>query len=116
MERELLEETGYKVTVQLVTTCFDDAYSTMRRYCFVATDCEKVSESKAEEHEFIELKLLSLENFRKLLRSSKNRCYRITKISANKNNQKLSFTHSPNRNSRRMTRTSLSHQNKVYFD
>lgn len=71
IERELLEETGYKGKVQLVTTCFDDAYSTMNRYCFVATDCEKVSEPKAEEHEFIELELLSLEDFRKLLKSGK---------------------------------------------
>jgi ADP-ribose pyrophosphatase len=69
MERELMEETGYKGKVQLVTTCFDDAYSTMNRYCFVATECEKVGEPQAGEHEFIELELVSLEDFRKLLRS-----------------------------------------------
>lgn len=71
MERELMEETGYKGKVKLVTTCFDDAYSTMNRYCFVATDCEKVSEPQTGEHEFIELELVSLEDFRKLLRSGK---------------------------------------------
>ncbi len=71
MERELLEETGYKGKVQLVTTCYDDAYSTMNRYCFVATDCQKVSEPKTGDHEFIELEILSLNDFRKLLRSGK---------------------------------------------
>lgn len=71
MERELLEETGYKGKVKLVTTCFDDAYSTMNRYCFVATDCEKVSEPQTGEHEFVELELLTLEDFRNLLRSGK---------------------------------------------
>ena len=71
MERELMEETGYKGKVQLVTTCFDDAYSTMNRYCFVATDCEKAGDAQTGEHEFIELVLVSLEDFRKLLRSGK---------------------------------------------
>ena len=71
MERELMEETGYKGNVKLVTTCFDDAYSTMNRYCFVATDCEKVGEPQTGEHEFIELELVSLEDFRKLLRNGK---------------------------------------------
>jgi len=71
IERELLEETGYKGKVELVTTCLDDAYSTMNRYCFVATDCEKISEPKTGDNEFVELELLSLDGFRKLLRSGK---------------------------------------------
>lgn len=71
MERELMEETGYKGKVQLVTTCLDDAYSTMNRYCFVATECERVGEPQTGEHEFIELELVSLEDFRKRLRSGK---------------------------------------------
>lgn len=69
--RELLEETGYKGNIQLVSICLDDAYSTMRRYCFVATECEKVKNPQGENHEFLELKLLSLEDFRKLLRGGK---------------------------------------------
>jgi ADP-ribose pyrophosphatase len=69
MERELLEETGYKGTATFVTHCFDDAYSTMNRYCFVVTDCEKVSEPHSGENEFIELELASIEDFRKLLQS-----------------------------------------------
>lgn len=71
IERELLEETGYKGKVQLVTTCFDDAYSTMNRYCFVATECEKVGEPRTGEYEFVEPALLSMEDFRNLLRSGK---------------------------------------------
>jgi len=71
MERELLEETGYKGKVQLVTICLDDAYSTMNRYCFVATNCEKKGEPKTGEHEFVEIELLPLDDFRKLLRCGK---------------------------------------------
>lgn len=67
--RELLEETGYRGKLQFVTTCFDDAYSTRRRYCFVATECQKVGEPRKEEQGFVEL--LSLKDFRKLLRSGK---------------------------------------------
>ena len=39
--RELREETGYEGDVQFVTECFDDAYNTMNRTCFVATNCKK---------------------------------------------------------------------------
>jgi len=71
MARELKEETGYEGKVELVTTCFDDAYSTMNRYCFVATDCLRVGEAELEKDEFVELILLDLREFRKLLRSGK---------------------------------------------
>jgi ADP-ribose pyrophosphatase len=71
IERELREETGYKGTVQFVTICFDDAYSTRKRYCFVATECEKVAEPKTGETEFVELELMSLNDFRNLLRTGK---------------------------------------------
>lgn len=70
--RELLEETGYKGKVQLVTEAFDCAYSTMNRYCMVATECEKVAEQKLESTEFAEVVLVSLDEFKKLLRSGKN--------------------------------------------
>lgn len=71
MQRELMEETGYKGNVKFMTICFDDAYSTMKRYCFVATDCEKVGEPQTGDHEFVELDLVPVEEFRKLLRSGK---------------------------------------------
>lgn len=70
-ERELLEETGYKGNVKLVTASFDCAYSTMKRYCLVATDCEKVAEPQNTETEITEVVLLTLPEFRELLRSGK---------------------------------------------
>lgn len=70
-ERELFEETGYKGKVQLVTTVFDCAYSTMNRYCLVVTDCEKIAETKNTDSEITEVELLSLPEFRELLRSGK---------------------------------------------
>jgi len=69
MERELLEETGYKGKMQLVTKAYDCAYSTMERYCLVATDCEKITEPENNENEPIETSLLDLADFRKLLKS-----------------------------------------------
>lgn len=70
-ERELLEETGYKGKVQLVTDAFDCAYSTMNRYCMVATECVKAAKQKLETTEFAEVVLLSVSDFRKLLQSGK---------------------------------------------
>ena len=69
--RELLEETGYKGKVELVTEAYDCAYSIAKRYCFVATDCEKVAEPQNTDSEITEVVLLSLSEFRKLLRSGK---------------------------------------------
>lgn len=71
-ERELLEETGYKGKAQLVTTVFDCAYSTMKRYSVVVTDCEKVAKQNLDRTEFAEIVLMSLNKFRKLLKSGKN--------------------------------------------
>ena len=69
--RELKEETGYEGKIQFVTRCYDDAYSSMDRYCFVAADCKKAGKAKLEEDEFAELVLLNLDEFRDLLRSGK---------------------------------------------
>lgn len=71
MQRELLEETGYSGKVEFATTCYDDAYSTMERYCFVATECEKQAQQDLEETEFAEVVQVSLNKFRDLLRSGK---------------------------------------------
>ncbi|MFA5872153.1 MAG: NUDIX hydrolase [Parcubacteria group bacterium] len=70
-ERELLEETGYKGQVKLFTEAFDCAYSTMRRFCCVATECEKVAQLQNTSTEITETVLLSLDEFRKLLRGGK---------------------------------------------
>lgn len=71
MARELLEETGYKGKIKLVTRCIDCGYSTTDRYCFVATECEKISEPKLDENEFIETVLMPLKEFREHLRSGR---------------------------------------------
>lgn len=68
-KRELLEETGYSGDFELVTTCWDDAYSSMLRYCFVARNCKKVAEVKWDEDEFIEIIELEVPKFREILRS-----------------------------------------------
>lgn len=67
--RELLEETGYKGDFEFVGTCFDCAYSTMKRYCFVAKNCEKIQEQKLDETEFIDVEEKTIEEFREILRS-----------------------------------------------
>lgn len=67
--RELMEETGYVGDLQFITTSWHGAYSTLQRYHYVATNCKKVAEPKGDEHEIIEVKLMSLEEFKKHLRS-----------------------------------------------
>ncbi len=70
--RELLEETGYQGKAKLVTTAFDCAYSTMCRSCVVITDCTLVSKQNLDENEFIEVVLLTIDEFKDLLRSGQN--------------------------------------------
>ncbi len=69
--RELLEETGYQGRAELAGEALDCAYSTMRRYCVVVQDCEKVAEPTLEATEFAETVLMSLTDFRQLLRSGR---------------------------------------------
>ncbi len=67
--RELLEETGYEGELKLVTSCLDCGYSTMERYCFVATNCQRVQDQQLDTNEFIEVVEMSLSEFRDHLRS-----------------------------------------------
>lgn len=69
IRRELLEETGYTGNFKFVTKTFSDGYSTRERYCFVATDCKKSKEIKNSDEEFTESVLVSIEEFKKILRS-----------------------------------------------
>ena len=68
-KRELLEETGYVGDVSIVGTGLQSAYSTMKRYHCVARNCRKISESKPDQNEIIEVTLMSMEDFRKHLQS-----------------------------------------------
>ena len=72
MERELLEETGYKGKMEFVTSLIDCGYSNRIKNCFVATDCVKISKPKNDQNEFIEVELKSLKEFRKLLQSGQS--------------------------------------------
>lgn len=67
--RELFEETGYQGKIKLIGRAYDCAYSTMNRYCVIATDCELVANQKFDDAEFMEVVLLSIDDFRKLLRN-----------------------------------------------
>lgn len=69
IQRELLEETGYRGDIEFVGTCFDCAYSTMERHCYVAKNCTKIQEPMTDETEFVEIVEMSLEDFRSHLRS-----------------------------------------------
>lgn len=69
IKREFREETGYEGEFVEIGTCLDDAYSTMERHCFIATDCKKVGEPQSTDTEQTELVLLSLPDFRTQLRS-----------------------------------------------
>jgi len=71
-ERELLEETGYGGNAKFVTSIIGDGYSTMEKNCVVSTDCEKISGQKLEENEFVEVVLMTISEFRELLRSGKS--------------------------------------------
>ncbi|MDI5965451.1 NUDIX hydrolase [Streptantibioticus silvisoli] len=62
--RELLEETGYQGEVRPVGQYWHDAYSSARRFAFLATDCVKVTEPTPQGTEFIEVVTLTLDEFR----------------------------------------------------
>ncbi len=67
--RELLEETGYRGEIEPVGTTWQCAYSTMRKYSFVARNCVKVQEPALDEYEFIEVVEMLLSDFRQHVRS-----------------------------------------------
>jgi ADP-ribose pyrophosphatase len=70
-EDELLEETGYKGKIEFAGTAVHDAYSSKIRHVFIAKNCIKVSEPRTteEDEKFVEIIEMSLEDFRKHLRS-----------------------------------------------
>lgn len=67
--RELLEETGYKGEMEFVAEYYDDAYSEQKMSCFVAKNCVKVSDPEQTATEHSEAVVISVDEFRKLLRS-----------------------------------------------
>lgn len=69
--RELTEETGYRGDAEHVMDVYDDAYSTMIRSCVVLKNCKKIAKQKLDDNEFINVREIELNEFRKLLRSGK---------------------------------------------
>ncbi|MBD3327975.1 NUDIX domain-containing protein [Candidatus Peregrinibacteria bacterium] len=64
-ERELEEETGYKGRMVHLGSTYSGAYSVKVRHCYIALDCEKMHDGKQEENEFIDVVLMSREDFEK---------------------------------------------------
>jgi ADP-ribose pyrophosphatase len=70
--RELQEETGYKAGKIVFQKIFRRAYSTETRICLLATDCEKITNQKLDNTEFIEVQLYPLPQFKELLENPDN--------------------------------------------
>ena len=69
--RELLEETGYRGTIEIVGYCWLMAPATRKQWVAVARDCERVAEPDPGPDEFCETVLVSLDEFRSHLRSGR---------------------------------------------
>ena len=67
--RELMEETGYYGKIKFIQKNYQCAYSSRIKYCFIATDCQKIKQQQLEKDEFIEVIKMSLKNFRKHLKT-----------------------------------------------
>ncbi len=68
-KREFLEETGYDGRIEYIGGSLNCAYSNRCTQTFIILDAEKVAEPCLDENEFVEVVLMSLEDFRKHLRS-----------------------------------------------
>lgn len=70
IKKELLEETGYTGNFKLMGQSYEDAYWTMQRCHFVATNCKKIQDPEQEfDEKGMEIVLLSIDEFKKHLRS-----------------------------------------------
>lgn len=69
IRRELLEETGYTGDFEYVGPAFRDAYSTVVLHTFVVKNAHKVQEQQLSADEDIEVKELTLDEFRTHIRS-----------------------------------------------
>lgn len=67
--RELLEETGYKGSVELAGSCWDDAGSTAKRHGYVARDCVQVADQQLDPGERVTVELLTLDRFKEIMRA-----------------------------------------------
>ncbi len=73
--RELLEETGYQASQYIFLKKFRAAYNTQLQVCVLAVDCEKIATQKLDTTEFIDVFLLPIEKFRRLLTNPKEESF-----------------------------------------
>ncbi|MBM2820278.1 MAG: ADP-ribose pyrophosphatase [Candidatus Berkelbacteria bacterium] len=71
IKKELLEETGYSGKIDFVGKTIANAYSTRISHHFAAIDCHKIAEPKNDKNEFTEVVLVSLDEFKKHLKTGK---------------------------------------------
>ena len=67
--RELLEETGFAGELEFVCESWENPYSTLHRYNFIARHAVEVAPPKPDEGEEIEVIRMPLDEFRRLMRS-----------------------------------------------
>lgn len=67
VERELLEETGYRGDCTYLMSYHASPYSTGVKHSFIALNCKKIAKQKLDDTEFIEVTLKSMEEFKKQL-------------------------------------------------
>lgn len=72
-KRELLEETGYscKEILQTAIVAPNPATSNNVMYCFLATGCELTHAQQFDEHEELEVLLVSIDEVKKMIRENK---------------------------------------------
>lgn len=68
-QRELLEETGYIGKFIYMGKSYSSAYMTNTKHYFIATNCKKKAEPQPEQDEFINVKLVDLDEFLKIIDS-----------------------------------------------
>lgn len=69
VSREVLEESGYRGTIRRTGKSSNDAWSTLERTHFVVTNAVRVGEPKFDKFEHGRVCLVSLREFRRLLRT-----------------------------------------------
>ncbi|MGD0082338.1 MAG: NUDIX hydrolase [Acidimicrobiales bacterium] len=67
--RELLEETGYQGDLTVFGSCWRSSSEVRRQWLAVATGCRKVAEPTPGEHEWLEVLLMGMDQFRQHVRS-----------------------------------------------
>ena len=72
-KRELLEETGYtcKEITQVAVVAPNPATANNLMYCFLATGCELTHQQEFDEHEELEVMLVSIPELKQMLRENK---------------------------------------------